>query len=127
MIDKFGQIMLYVNDVESSLNFWVEMLEFTKGKTTNDEEKLLSVELSPYNNSDVDLVIFDKEFVKKNSPGVNLDASSILFSTYDLKDMHDRLTNKGVNVSEINEYQGLVHFTFSDLDGNYFAVREIER
>lgn len=127
MIDKFGQVMLYVNDVASAANFWIDNLEFEKMGELEHEEKLISVELSPNASSDTHLVLFDKEFVRENSPMVNLDAPSLLFSTYDIKNTHRKMLENGVKVSDIIDMQGMITFNFPDLENNYFAIREINK
>ncbi len=127
MIDKFGQIMLYVNDVEASASFWIEKLNFKEVDRLDFMGKLISVELSPYEDCDVNLVLFDKPFVAETSPSVNPATPSLLFSTYDIKKTNEELKAKGVAVSEISEFGGLVNFNFPDNENNYFAFREIKK
>ncbi len=127
MIDKFGQVMLYVNNVEVCADFWINNFEFTKIDTMEVDGKIVSIELMPYNNSDTNLVLFDKEFVKATSDLAYLSTPSLLFSTYDIKEMHEKLTQRGVKVSEISDIQGLINFNFPDPENNYFAVREINK
>ncbi len=127
MIDKFGQVMLYVLDVEKSANFWIENLEFTKVSEMVHEGKLISLELCPYNNADTHLVLFDKEFVMATSPLASLGTPSLLFSTYNINETHQKMKAKGVAVSEISDMEGIINFHFPDPENNFFAIREISK
>ncbi len=127
MIDKFGRIMLYVNDVQKASEFWCEKVKFTKIDESVFEEKLISVELCPYEKADTYLVLFDKEFVRATSDIPNLGSPSFLFSTYDINETHQQFKDNGINVSEIMDMGGLIHFTFTDLEDNHFAIREIDK
>ncbi len=127
MIDKFGQVMLYVNDVKNCADFWENKLSFTKVDEMIIDGKLISVEFMPYNNADTNLVLFDKEFVKATSGLAHLATPSLLFSTYDIKKTHKEFKDNGVNVSDISDIQGLINFNFPDPENNYFAVREINK
>ncbi len=129
MIDKFGRIMMYVNDVQACADFWINNFEFTKVDTIEDDGKLISVELLPYENCDVNICLFDKAFVIATSPltAEYLPTPSLLFSSYNLAETQAKLKAKGVQVSEISDMGGIVNFNFPDCEGNYFAMRQIEK
>ncbi len=82
MIDKFGRIMMYVNDVRTCADFWINNFEFTQIDTHEDGGKLISVELQPYENCDVNICLFDKAYVIATSPltAEYLPTPSLLFS-----------------------------------------------
>ena len=61
------------------------------------------------------------------SPELNLGTPSILFSSYNVMDMRNGLINNEVNVGEVVEMGDSITFSFSDIEGNYFAVQEIRR
>ncbi len=130
MIDKFGQVMLYVDDVQASADFWTNKVEFTVVDKMIVEDNLVSVELSPYNNSDTNLVLFSKEFVRREHAEMGIEMSlnvpSLLFSTYDIKETHKKLKENGVLVSDISDMGGLININFPDNENNYFAIREIK-
>lgn len=126
MIDKFGSVMVYVKDVRKVADFWVTKIGFKELSTNEFDDQLISIELTPKDSSDTHLVLFDKEFVRKYSPEINLLPPSILFTTYDLNQMHQDLLNQGVKVGQIMEMGGKRSFNFPDPEDNYFAVREIE-
>ncbi len=127
MIDKFGELMLYVNDVSASAKFWTENLEFIEVGTSIIDDKLISVELLPYKDCDVKVVLFDKAFVEQTSDLAYLATPSLLFSTYNIKETHQKLKDRGVKVSELSDAVGFMNFNFPDNENNYFAFREIER
>ena len=97
------------------------------GRVTTNETGVLSVELTPNDISDAGIVLFDRAVVQKMEPELNLGTPSILFSSYNIKDMRDKLIEKGVNVGDIIEMNGALTFNFSDPEGNYFAVEQIEK
>lgn len=126
MICKFGKVMIYVNDPRAVADFWIDKIDFTEIKVDTYEEGILSVEITHNNMSDVSIVLFNRSLVEKMSPEINLGTPSILFSSYDVMDMRNRLINNGVNVGEIMEMGDSITFNFSDIEGNYFAVQEIK-
>ncbi len=127
MISKFGKVMIYVNDPRAVADFWIEKIGFIEIKADIHEAGVLSVELTPSNMSDTSIVLFDRSIVEKMSPELNLGTPSILFSSYDVRDMRNRLMENGVNVGEVMEMGDSITFNFSDIEGNYFAVQEIRR
>ncbi|MDF2556956.1 MAG: Glyoxalase-like domain containing protein [Bacillales bacterium] len=126
MIDKFGRVMVYVENPRAVANFWIEKVGFREIEVGNSETGIISVEIAPYERSDTNIVLFDKEFVAKHSPMVNLGSPSILFSTFDINNFHRELVENGVQCGEIMQFGGMTTFNFPDIEGNYFAVREIK-
>ena len=127
MIDKFGKVMIYVNNPKAAADFWTDKIGFTVDKINDSETGIFSVELTPNSTSDAGIVLFDRDIVRKMEPELNLGTPSILFSSYNIKDMRDKLIEKGVNVGDIIEMNGSLNFNFSDPEGNYFAVEQIEK
>lgn len=127
MICKFGKVMIYVKDPRAVADFWIDKIDFTEIKVDTHETGILSVELTCNNMSDASIVLFDRSIVEKMSPELNLGTPSILFSSYDVMDMRNRLINNGVSVGEVVEMGDSITFNFSDIEGNYFAVQEIKR
>ncbi len=54
--------------------------------------------------------------------GINTGTPSMAFYAEDLKAEHARLTESGVNVTEIMEHQGMTVFTFFDEEKQAFAM-----
>lgn len=125
MIDKFGKVMVYVNDPRAVADFWIQMIGFSEVGTRDLNGKLLSIELAPNAVSDCHLVLFNRSIVEKMSMGISLGTPSILFGTYDLEDLRNNLIAKGVTVGGIMN-MGSRTFNFSDIEGNYFAVEELK-
>ncbi len=127
MIDKFGRVMIYVKDVNSVSDFWINKVNFKEVERQEIDSRLISVELSPYDGSDTNIVLFDRKFVEETSDVQYLGAPSLLFSTYDIENTRKEMLENGVNVSEISTIEGIVNFHFPDPEGNYFAIRQITK
>lgn len=127
MIDKFGQVMIYVKNPRECADFWINKIGFKEIQVIQTETGILSIELAPNSSSDTSIVLFDSEVVRQFSPELSLTTPSILFSSYNIKEMRDSLIEKGVTVGEIVEMPNQKTFNFVDIEGNYFAVREISK
>ncbi len=126
MIDQFGQVMVYVHNPRQAADFWVEKLDFIETDVTMLEDAILAVEVTHSKTSDVSLMLLNRAIVEKLSQEVPLSTPSILFSSYHLQAMYDELKSKGVEVGEMVEMPHQKTFNFADVEGNYFAVREIK-
>lgn len=122
MIKALGQVMLYVEDQEQSVKFWTDKLGFTVISTDELVEGYRSVEVAAGKHSETSLVIFDKAFIKKYSPELNLGTPSLMFKADNIDELYEEYQNKGINVGEKTEYPLGKVFNFSDDEGNYFAV-----
>ena len=125
MINKFGKVMVYVKDPRAVADFWIEKIGFTKVGQQEMNNQVLSIELAPNVTSDCHLVLFNRAIVEEMSGGISLGTPSILFGSYDIDTMRSDLITKGVTVGEIME-MGSRTFNFSDVEGNYFAVEEVD-
>ena len=124
MFSKVGQIMLYVNNQDEAVKFWTEKLGFTVIAEENNNEGLRWIEIAPKKGVETSLILHNKDFVSKMSPGLNLDTPSLMFFTENLEQLHSDLLNKKITVGEIvNMPSGRV-FNFADNEENYFAVME---
>ncbi len=115
-------IMLYVNDVTTSAEFWEKGFNITRKETLDLPDNYLSVilELQPA----LQLQLFDKEFIKKYSPEVLNNTPSLLFATESLDQLHASLKMVSPMVSDISEETGTRQFYFSDNNDYFFAVTE---
>lgn len=127
MIDKFGKVMVYVQHPRAVADFFINKIDFIELKVNRQETRILSVAVTPNRNSDTCIELFDKSVVQKMAPELNTDTPSICFSSYDIKEMRNKLISNRVNVGDIIEMAGALTFNFSDIEGNYFAVQEISR
>lgn len=122
MISK-STTMLYVNDTEAAMTFWTEKMGFVITDQA-DSEGFKSFEVAPSLDSATKFGIHNKDMVAQANPGMNVDFPSLLFEADDLEAEYKILTENGVATNPIMEYQGMVHFTFQDNEGNYIAVRQ---
>lgn len=124
MISKLGQVMLYVNNQDEAVNFWTEKLGFTVTSEEDNGQGFRWIEIAPKDGAETTIILHNKEFVAKMSPGVNLETPSLMFFTEDLDQLHSDLAKKNVTVGEIvNMPSGRV-FNFADNEENYFAIME---
>ena len=124
MISKVGQIMLYVNNQDEALNFWTEKVGFTVISEENNGQGMRWIEIAPTKGAETSIILHNKEFVAKMSPGLNLGTPSLMFFSENLDQLYSDLSNKNVKVGEIvNMPSGRV-FNFADNEENYFAVME---
>ncbi|GIP57170.1 VOC family protein [Paenibacillus sp. FSL W8-0186] len=124
MISKVGQIMLYVNNQDEAVRFWTEALGFHVISEENNGQGMRWIEIAPAQDADTSIILHNKEFVAKMSPGLNLGAPSLMFFTVNLDELHKDLISKNIKVGEIvNMPSGRV-FNFADDEDNYFAVME---
>ncbi|WNQ08857.1 VOC family protein [Paenibacillus aurantius] len=124
MITRIGQIMLYVNDQDKAVKFWTEVAGFQVLYEENNGEGLRWMEVAPSKSSETSLILHNKDFVAKMSPGLNLGTPSLMFFTDQFDQLHHDLSTKGITVGEIVELPTGRVFNFSDYEENYFAVME---
>ncbi|MHA3683873.1 VOC family protein [Leucobacter sp. HY1910] len=125
MIDRFGKVMVYVNDPERVAAFWEREIGFSRRDTQRMDGHVLSVELAAFPDDRAALVLFDRSTVASMSPELDLATPSILFGSKDASGMRARLNAAGVTVGELITMGGRTTFNFADPEGNYFAVEQI--
>ncbi|ANE45805.1 glyoxalase [Paenibacillus swuensis] len=123
MINKVGQVMLYVNDQEACMKFWTEQVGFTLVNEHSMGDMKWYV-IAPTGEAQTSIVLHNKELISKMQPELNLGTPSLLFFSEDLDSLYQNLVEKSITVGEIvNMPTGRV-FNFADNEGNYFAVME---
>ena len=124
MIKKIGQIMLYVNDQDAAVRFWTEKVGFVVNAEEDNSQGFRWIEISPSKGSETSIVLHNKEFVAKMSPGLNLGTPSLMLYADNFEEFRSLLADRNVVVGEIvNMPSGRV-FNFADDEENYFAVME---
>lgn len=123
MISKVGQIMLYVNNQDQAVNFWTEKLGF---RVVSEEKngEMRWIEIAPAQGVETSIVLHNKEFVAKMSPGMNLGTPSLLFFSENIEELRNNLMNKNVKVGDIVTMPSGRVFNFADDEENYFAILE---
>ena len=124
MFSKIGQIMLYVNNQDEAVKFWTEKLGFTVIAEENNNQGLRWIEIAPKKGAETSIILHNKDFVSKMTPGLNLDTPSLMFFTENLEQLHSDLLNKKITVGEIVNMPSGGVFNFADNEENYFAVME---
>ncbi|WP_175638641.1 VOC family protein [Metabacillus schmidteae] len=124
MINKVGQIMLYVNNQDEAVDFWTEKVGFHVIAEEVNGEGMRWIELSPTKEAETSIILHNKEFISKMEPELNLGTPSLLFFSDNLDELHSELSNKGVTVGEIIDMPNGRVFNFADSEENYFAVLE---
>jgi len=123
MIQKLGQIMLYVNNQDQSKAFWTEKLGFKVKAEEDNGEGMRWIEIAPPG-ADTTIVLQNKAFVAKMHPELNLSTPSLMFYTDNAEQLYNDLKGKNVKVGDLVEIPGGKVFNFADEEENYFAVME---
>ena len=117
---KFGYVVLYVENPESSLQFWINKIGMVeKGRTQAGEMSIVRVGFS---DQDFAFELVPLELMKSHPDGLDLTAPSLAFYVSDLQENREVLKAKEVTVSEIQDHGGTLTFGFSDNEGRWFAV-----
>ena len=127
MIKSLKQVMLYVEKFDVAVEFFTEDLEFVILDEMELVEGFKSVTIAPSIDNETEIVLFDKKFIKKYSPEVSLETPSLMFNTTDIDKLYTELKAKEITVSEVVDMQSFRVFNFSDREGNYFAVSELNQ
>jgi lactoylglutathione lyase len=124
MINKVGQIMLYVNNQDEAVDFWTEKVGFSVISDENNGQGMRWIEIAPSKDAETSIILHNKDLIAKMSPGLNLGTPSLMFFSENLDQLHSDLSDKNITVGEIvNMPSGRV-FNFADREENYFAVME---
>ncbi|MFI8684744.1 VOC family protein [Rossellomorea sp. NPDC077527] len=123
MINKVGQIMLYVNNQDEAVTFWTEKVGFVVKAEEDNGQGMRWIEVAP-KDAETSIILHNKEFVAKMSAGVNLGTPSLMFFTDRFDDLYTDLSNKKIKVGEIVNMPAGRVFNFADDEDNYFAVME---
>ncbi|QPQ30659.1 VOC family protein [Lysinibacillus sp. JNUCC 51] len=124
MINKVGQIMLYVNNQNEAKEFWTEKVGFSVISEQDNGQGMKWIEISPTEEAETKIILHNKELIAKMQPELNLGTPSLMFFSEDIDKLYNDLLNKNVIVGEmVNMPSGRV-FNFADNENNYFAVME---
>jgi lactoylglutathione lyase len=124
MIQKIGQIMLYVNNQDEAVKFWTETVGFTVISEEDNGQGMRWIEIAPTSKSETSIILHNKELIAKMQPELNLGTPSLLLFTENLDAFYDDLKSKQVTVGELVTMPTGRVFIFADHEDNYFAVLE---
>lgn len=124
MIHKLGQVMLYVNDQEKAVQFWVDKVGFRVIADEDNGQGFRWIEIAPSQTAETSIVLHNKELIAKMSPELNLSTPSLMFYSDNLDQLYAKLQEQQVTVGEIVTMPTGRVFNFADDENNYFAVAE---
>ncbi|KOS28251.1 glyoxalase [Bacillus anthracis] len=124
MINKIGQIMLYVNNQDKAVNFWKEKVGFQIIAEENNKQGMRWIEIAPKKEAETSIILHNKEVIAKMKPELNLGTPSLMFFSKNLDQLYTDLTNKNVTVGQMVKIPTGKAFNFADNENNYFAVME---
>lgn len=120
MFTNQAQLVLYVEDVKASADFW-QSIGF-QVLSLEDMDGSLVAEISPTNNSPLTFTLYDKNFVETHAQNINTNAPQIMFFAEKIIDLYQRMQTQSIQLGELIQLEDRYVFNFIDLDGNYFAV-----
>ena len=124
MINKVGQIMLYVNNQDEAVKFWTEKVGFSVISEEDNGQGMRWIEIAPTKEAETSIILHNKELIAKMQPELNLGTPSLMFFSENLDQLYKDFSDKNITVGEIvNMPSGRV-FNFADNEENYFAVME---
>ena len=124
MINKVGQIMLYVNNQDEAVKFWTEKVGFSVISEEDNGQGMRWIEIAPSKEAETSIILHNKELIAKMEPQLNLGTPSLMFFTENVDKLHEDLSNKNITVGEIVDIPSGRVFNFADSEENYFAVIE---
>ncbi|EPR4668424.1 VOC family protein [Listeria monocytogenes] len=124
MIEKIGQVMLYVENQAAVRDFWVEKLDFVVVSEEVVNGEIQWIEIAPTKGVETTFVLQNKKKVAEMNPEMNLGTPSILLFGNNVADLYEEYKNKGITVGDLVDLPMGRVFNFSDNEGNYFAICE---
>ncbi|TYU59704.1 VOC family protein [Listeria monocytogenes] len=124
MIEKIGQVMLYVENQAAVRDFWVEKLDFVVVSEEVVNGEIQWIEIAPTKGVETTFVLQNKKKVAEMKPDMNLGTPSILLFGKNIAELYEEYKNKGITVGDLVDLPMGRVFNFSDNEGNYFAICE---
>ncbi|EAC9042844.1 VOC family protein [Listeria monocytogenes] len=124
MIEKIGQVMLYVENQVAVRDFWVEKLDFVVVSEEVVNGEIQWIEIAPTKGVETTFVLQNKKKVAEMNPEMNLGTPSILLFGNNVAELYEEYKNKGITVGDLVDLPMGPVFNFSDNEGNYFAICE---
>lgn len=124
MINSIAKITLYVENQDEAKRFWTEKMGFQVRLEQQMGPDMKWLEVGPDRESTAVFVLYERKLMEAQNGEVNTGHPSVILSASDLKGTHERLVNNGVRVEDIVKMPYGSMFTFYDMDGNRFLLRE---
>ena len=122
MITNICSIMIFVNNQQESLNFWVEKLWFKVMRDIEFDSKTRWIELASPDSNVPSLILYPKSSitVRKSRP-----LPVIIFRTENIRMTLEQMRKKGVIISHNQLESSLGSYTtFQDNEGNEYIILE---
>ncbi len=119
---RVGYVVLYVNDVDACLDFWVNSIGMELHEATQVSEH--SIYRVGFNHQQFSFELVPLKLMQENPDGLDLATPSICFYVDDIQMGLQRLRASGVSTTEISKHMGRSNFAFSDNEDRWFAVLE---
>lgn len=122
MITNISSIMIFVNNQQESLEFWVEKLGFKLVKDTRLDSKTRLIQIAPPNSTVPTLILFPRSLItiRESKP-----LPIVVFRTENLEKTLEQMRIKGVVISHNQKKSTLgLHTTFQDNEGNEYLILE---
>ncbi|EAE1272523.1 VOC family protein [Listeria monocytogenes] len=124
MVEKIGQVMLYVENQAAVRDFWVEKLDFVVVSEEVVNGEIQWIEIAPTKGVETTFVLQNKKKVAEMNPEMNLGTPSILLFGNNVAELYEEYKDKGITVVDLVDLPMGRVFNFSDNEGNYFAICE---
>jgi lactoylglutathione lyase len=124
LINKVGQIMLYVNNQDGAVRFWTEKVGFSVIAENDNGQGMKWIEIAPTKEAETSIVLHNKELIAKMQPEMNLGTPSLMFFSENLEQLYQDFKDKNITVGDMVTMPGGKVFNFADPENNYFAVME---
>ncbi|HAA2824830.1 TPA_asm: VOC family protein [Listeria monocytogenes] len=124
MVEKIGQVMLYVENQAAVRDFWVEKLDFVVVSEEVVNGEIQWIEIAPTKGVETTFVLQNKKKVAEMNPEMNLGTPSILLFGNNVAELYEEYKDKGITVGDLVDLSMGRVFNFSDNEGNYFAICE---
>ncbi|HBI6877451.1 TPA: VOC family protein [Listeria monocytogenes] len=124
MVEKIGQVMLYVENQAAVRDFWVEKLDFVVVSEEVVNGEIQWIEIAPTKGVETTFVLQNKKKVAEMNPEMNLGTPSILLFGNNVAELYEEYKDKGITVGDLVDLPMGRVFNFWDNEGNYFAICE---
>ena len=124
MINKVGQIMLYVHNQDEAVRFWTEKVGFSVIAENDNGQGMKWIEIAPTKEAETRIVLHNKDLIAKMQPELNLGTPSMMFFSENLDQLYQDFKGKNITVGDMVTMPGGKVFNFADQENNYFAVME---
>ncbi|HBB5501534.1 TPA: VOC family protein [Listeria monocytogenes] len=124
MVEKIGQVMLYIENQAAVRDFWVEKLDFVVVSEEVVNGEIQWIEIAPTKGVETTFVLQNKKKVAEMNPEMNLGTPSILLFGNNVAELYEEYKDKGITVGDLVDLPMGRVFNFSDNEGNYFAICE---